>query len=107
MCCSTRHAPIFHPVNPQVVTCFHRKGKLGRIVTSTLYRRRQETAENSLRDALHRLQAGVSFASVGVLRRTSCSVDELVANVQAERQVCVDNSRNIVGLLGGVTALLH
>ncbi|CAN0156538.1 unnamed protein product [Scytosiphon promiscuus] len=72
----------------QVSTCFLRKGKVSRALTSTLYKRRQETAESSLRDALQRLQTGVALVSMGVLHRTSTGVDHLVARrAGAERRV--------------------
>lgn len=68
------------PTTPsQVSTCFLRKGKISRVLTSTLYKRRQETAEGSLRDALQRFQTGVAFVSMGVLHRTSTGVDSLIA----------------------------
>ena len=63
---------------PQIVTCFLRKGKVGRVMTSSLYKGRQEEAEGALRDAMLRLQVGISFSSAPITHRTSSSIDQHV-----------------------------
>ena len=64
---------------PQIVTCFLRKGKVGRVMTSSLYKRRQEEAESALRDAMLRLQVGMSFSSTQITRRSSSGMHQHVA----------------------------
>lgn len=63
----------------QVAKCLLRKGRLRRFFYSTLYKKKAETAESSLRGALQRLQGAITFVSAATVHDTKTGVDKLVA----------------------------
>ncbi|CAM9188952.1 unnamed protein product [Choristocarpus tenellus] len=70
----------------KIVQCFLAKGTMGRMFSSTLFKRRQAEAEEALRDTLQRLQTGMALEALNVARKTSTAVDSLVQSQELQRK---------------------